>query len=305
MPDFLNFVQGRHLIAPLTRKRKPTPPNTMKHPHSPSGGRLAIGLLACLCSLQSVSAEEAIPTGKLDIDRTLVRVGSFSQLDWQIHYKTGITEILEVVPPNILRPKENLAMRVRVLGASFQQAKDNNGGGNNSDGVDSSNPAHGFGVSRDEIDNFTSDDEIRRKNAYDLPVEVMWSKKNSSWARILYATQSKINPSDVVLDTTVKAGDIINFRGRGYFNKDWLPFYSTAASTPNVLMLRNGDSIPTTNQAFQQSLIEDFLKPYLAMDGKTVKIGNREIIILMELGQTDPAHYGFDLQDLAVLVTFE
>ena len=278
----------------------------MKHPHSPRGGRLAIGLLACLCSLQSVSAEEAIPTGKLDIDRTLVRVGSFSQLDWQIHYKTGITEVLEVVPPNVFKPKENLTMRVRVLGASFQQAKDNNGGGNNYDGVDSSNPAKGFGITKNEIDNFTSDDEIRgSKNAYDIPVEAVWSKNNSPWARIFYGTQSQINASRVVLDVPVKAGDIINIGGRGYFNKAWLPLYTTATSTPNILTLKNGDVVPTDTAAFQQSLIEDFLKPYLAMDGKTVKIGNRELIVLMELGQTDPTHYGFDLQDLAVLVTFE
>ena len=136
----------------------------MKYHHTPLGGRLAIGLLACLCSLQSVSAAETIPTGKLDIDRTLVRVGSFSQLDWQIHYKTGITEVLEVVSPNILKPKNDLTMRVRVLGASFQQAKDNNGGGNNTDGVDSSNPAKGSGTTSNEIDNVTSDDEIRRSN---------------------------------------------------------------------------------------------------------------------------------------------
>jgi hypothetical protein len=278
----------------------------MKHHHTPRGGQLAIGLLACLCSLQSVSAEETIPTGKLDIDRTLVRVGSFSQLDWQIHYKTGITEVLEVVSPNILKPKDDLTMRVRVLGASFQQAKDNNGGGNNYDRVDSSNPAKGSGTTSDGIDNATEDDEIRRSNkAYDLPVEAVWSINNSSWAKIFSGQQAKINPAKVVLDKKVKAGDIINFGGRGYFDKAWLPLYTTAKSTPNVLMLKNGDSIPATNQAFQQSLFEDFLKPYLAMDGKTVKIGNREFLVLMELGQTDPTRYGFDLQDLAVLVTFE
>lgn len=278
----------------------------MKHPHSPRGGRLIISLLACLCSFCSASAAETIPTGKLDVDRSLVRVGSFSQLDWQIHYKTGITEVLEVVPPNIFKPKENLTMRVRVLGASFQQAKDNNGGGNNTDGVDSSNPAKGTGISRNEIDNFMSDDEIRRsKNAYDLPVEVVWSKNNSPWARIFYGTQSQINASRVVLDIPVKAGEIINFGGRGYFDKAWLPRYTTAMSTPNILTLKNGDVVPTDTAAFQQSLIEDYLKPYLAMDGKTVKIGNRDFIVLMELGQTDPTHYGFDLQDLAVLVTFE
>lgn len=278
----------------------------MKHHHTPRGGRLAIGLLACLCSLQSVSAEETIPTGKLDIDRTLVRVGSFSQLDWQIHYKTGITEVLDVLPPSIFKPKEDLTMRVRVLGASFQQTRDNNGGGNNTDGVDSSNPAKGTEISGNEIDNFMTDDEIRgSNNAYDLPVEAVWSMNNSPWARIFYGTQSQINPSRVVLDIPVKAGDIINFGGRGYHEKAWLPLYTTATSTPNVLTLKNGDVVPTDIAAFQQCLIEDYLKPYLAMDGKTVKIGNRDFIVLMELGQTDPTHYGFDLQDLAVLVTFE
>jgi hypothetical protein len=278
----------------------------MTHHHSPRGGRLTIGLLACLCSLHSASAEEAIPTGKLDIDRTLVRVGSSSQLDWQIHYKTGITEVLDVVPPNVFKPKEDLTMRVRVLGASFQQTRDNKGGGNNYDGVDSSNPARGSGITSDEIDNSATDDEIRRSNNfYDLPVEVVWSKNNSSWARIFSGPQAKINPANVVLATKIKPGDIINFGGRGFHDKAWLPLYTTAASTPNILTLKNGDQVPTTTSAFQQSLIEDFLKPYLAMDGKTVKIGNREFIVLMELGQTDPAHYGFDLQDLAILVTFE
>lgn len=86
----------------------------MKHHHSPRGGRLAIGLLACLCSLQSVSAEETIPTGKLDIDRTLVRVGTSSQLNWQISYPN-------TPPVGVdLKPKFKVKMRVRTLGVAFQ-----------------------------------------------------------------------------------------------------------------------------------------------------------------------------------------
>jgi hypothetical protein len=38
---------------------------------------------------------------------------------------------------------------------------------------------------------------------------------------------------------------------------------------------------------------------------KTVKIGDRDLILLMELGQTNTTASGFDLQDLVVLVTFE
>jgi hypothetical protein len=36
-----------------------------------------------------------------------------------------------------------------------------------------------------------------------------------------------------------------------------------------------------------------------------VKIGDRDLILLMELGQTNINNSGFDLQDLVVLVTFE
>jgi hypothetical protein len=70
-------------------------------------------------------------------------------------------------------------------------------------------------------------------------------------------------------------------------------------------MLKDGDKVPQTTPAFQQGKIETFLKPYLSLDGRTVRIGNRDLIILVELGQTNPANSGFDLQDLVLLVTFE
>ncbi len=197
-------------------------------------------------------------------------------------------------------------MRVRVLGASFQQTRENNGGGNNYDGVDASNPAKGFMTETGGIDNATFDDEVKKSNNnYDLPVEVMWRKNNSAWTSIFSGPNTKINPSSIVLDTTVKAGYIIHFGGRGFYAKAWLPLYSSGTDTPNVITLKNGDPLPATNEAFRLGIIENYLKPYVSGDGKTVQIGNREMLVLMELGQTDPNHYGFDLQDLAVLVTFE
>lgn len=220
--------------------------------------------LAVASVISPTFAANEIPRGTLNVDRSLVQVGSRSQLNWKIEYPTVVTDVIEIVTPNIIKPKENLKMRVRVLGASFQETV----------------------------------------TSY-LPVEVMWSKNNSSWSRVYYGTQKQVNPSTVVLDANVKKGDTINFGGRGYRDGAWLPLYNTSQTTKNLVMLKNGDKVPSTTPAFQQGLIESFLTPYLGSDKKTVKIGQRDLILLLELGQTNPAVSGFDLQDLVVLVTFE
>ena len=86
----------------------------MKTPHSPRGGRLIISLLAGLCSFQSALASDAIPTGKLNVDRSLVRVGTRSQLDWQVSYPNTPPVGVDLIP------KTKVVMRVRTLGVAFQ-----------------------------------------------------------------------------------------------------------------------------------------------------------------------------------------
>lgn len=245
--------------------------------------------LACLCSFSSAFAQD-IPTGTLNVDRSLVRVGSNSQLDWKINYPVGVTE---------LRSTQPLTMRVRVLGSSFRMYKTNNGSGNNLDGVDSSNPNV---IRNGTIDpSGTYDDEKKFGKPIPLPVEVMWSLNNSAWTRIFYGTTPTVNPSAVVLNTTVKPSDVVSFGGRGFRNGAWLPFYSTATLTQNVAVLENGDSLPPI---VQQSLIESILKPYIASNN-TVRIGKQDLLILMELGQANPIYADFNLQDVILLVTFE
>jgi len=265
----------------------------MKHLHSPRGGRPILGLLASCLAIGSALAAD-IPTGKLNVDRTLVRVGTRSQLDWQIQYPAA------VAPPK-LNPDTNLRMRTRVLGVGFQKVKSNNGHGNNIDGVDVSNPSRGSGGPNGTIDRSGStDDEMKADRSLEMPVELMWSRNGSSWSRLFYGTGSSVNPTSIVLETSVKKGDKINFSGRAYSNS-WLPLYSTAATTSNVVQLTNGARLP----AVCQGRVLNFLKPYLAGDGSTIVIGRHDILILMELGETKPSNSGFDLQDLAVLVTFE
>ena len=237
----------------------------MKFP-LPLGGRcLMASMLAC-SSLSGIASAAGldIPRGTLGVDRDLVRVGMKSQLTWEIEYPAPITSVVDLVPPNIIKPKKDMKMKVRVLGASFQES----------------------------VTSF-------------LPVEVQWSKNSASWSRIYYGLQTNVQPSVPVLQTTVKAGDTINFGGRGYRDRDWLPLYNTAQSTKNLVMLKNGDRVPSTVPALNGSSIESFLKPYMDTVTKNVKIGDRDLILLMELGQTNTSASGFDLQDLVILVTFE
>jgi hypothetical protein len=85
----------------------------MKHHHSPRGGRLMTGLLAGLLSSCATFAQD-IPTGKLNVDRTLVRVGTQSNLDWNIQYPN-------IRPVDVdLKPTTKVIMRVRTLGVAFQ-----------------------------------------------------------------------------------------------------------------------------------------------------------------------------------------
>ncbi|MEX1114977.1 MAG: hypothetical protein WEB53_06990 [Akkermansiaceae bacterium] len=70
-------------------------------------------------------------------------------------------------------------------------------------------------------------------------------------------------------------------------------------------LARNGDPLPATNGTFWLGHVKNQPKSHLSSDQTTVQIGNREILVRIELGQTDPKHPGLDLQDLAVLVTFE
>lgn len=237
----------------------------MNIPLPPRRGRLLAGLLAGLCALGNVfAADDSIPRGTLNVDRDLVRTGTRSQLAWEIEYPAPVTSVIDILPPNIVKPKKDLKLRVRVLGASFQES------------------ATKF-----------------------LPVEVQWSKNNSSFSRIFYGLQTSVNPSSVVLNTTVKAGDTLRFGGRGYRSNAWLPFYHTGSNTQNLVMLKNGDRVPSTVPALNGSSIESFLKPYMDSTTKKVKIGDRDLILLLELGQTNTNASGFDLQDLVLLVTFE
>lgn len=266
----------------------------MKLPRIPRGGRLVIRSLAMVTLIGQTHADPEIPRGTLSVDSSLVRIGSPAQLAWKIE---------QPHQPNLI-VTEDTQVRVRVLGVSFQLTKNNNGHGNNVDGVDVSNPGKAKKVDSDA----SVDDEnkgVVENSALDLPVEVVWGKNGSAWARLFYGTQSTVVSTDLVLNTTVADGDRIDFGARGYDVDEWLPLYTTSTASPNVIVLKNGDPTPIVASAFRLGQIKAFLKPYLSSDGTTLKIGDKDMIVLMELQETDSTSAEFDLQDLAILVTFD
>lgn len=275
----------------------------MKLHHSPRGGRPLVLGTACLGLIGTAFAQqEIIPRGKLSVDNTLVRVGAQSQLQWQIQYPDNVTNIVGIVTPQSIIPKQDVKLRVRVIGSGEHTVKTDSGHGNNLDGYDSSNKGNKAGTDASG----TVDDErkVLSSKGVDLPVEAVWSKNHSAFERIYYGKQSAVIPTSVVLDTVINKGDVIDFGARAYTN-NWLPLHTTSTSSQNVLVLKNGDTVPKQLAAKQYGQILGYLKPYLSTDGKKVKIGDRDLLVLLELDQTNPLAVGFDYQDLGLLVTFD
>lgn len=233
---------------------------------------VAVILAACVATgprLAAQSTDPSIPVGALSAYPTIVQAGTHPVLTWGIDYPQIATDIVTIEDDNTIVAKEALTMEVRVLGASYQTGTDRYG-----------KPIWG-----------TVDAQVRADGA-------------TSWTRVFYNTQNKVVPTQVVHTQTVRANYTIDLRARCYNGSSWLSYRSTGVTTPNVVLLVNGEEPPSTVPAFRQQNIEDFLRPYLDASGKIV-IGPKDVIYLIELGQTNVAASGFDLQDLVVLVTFK
>ena len=236
----------------------------MKFTHS-----LAATGLALLVSLNPISAQEQsppIPVGSLSAFPTIVQTGTHPTLTWSVTIPESVEDIVDIEGPGTLVPKRDVIMDVRILGA----------------GVTANSYSSGFTF---------------------VPTECQINVDGGGYSPIFYGTNNDVNPNEIVYTKTVDEGEEVNFGSRYYYNYSWGPWYSTTNSNGNVVALRNGDTPPTTTPMHYAPTIESFIRPYLSEDG-TIKIGPRDVLYLMELTHTNPNHSGFDLQDMALLVTF-
>ncbi|MEL7662761.1 MAG: type IV pilin N-terminal domain-containing protein [Methanosarcina mazei] len=74
-------------------------------------------------------------------------------------------------------------------------------------------------------------------------------------------------------------------------------------NSDNLIVLRNGDSVPTIQGMDKQPDIADFVEDYVE-NGKIV-LEDNEAIFLFELGTTDLHNSAADFQDLVVLMTID
>lgn len=227
--------------------------------------------LFIIVSGKAFGQDPPVPWGSLTASPQYVQVGSRPILKWGITYPAIVKDIIKITAPGTCTPKVKVSMDVRVIGASVKVVWTNSWG------------------------------QITRWEWASTEAQV--SINNGSYSRIFYNTQAKVNPSTVVYTSTVLPGKDINFAGRYYFD-GWSTLYKSTNANGNVVALVNGDTPPTSSPLYQQPTIEDFIRQYLDGEGR-IKIGPKDVIYLMELTHTDKRDGGFDLQDLALLVTFK
>lgn len=214
----------------------------------------------------------AFPVGSLSAFPTIVQAGTHPTLTWDVTVPETIEEVIVIEPPGTIRPKRCLVMDVRVLGASVKRTWVNRSGQ----------------VTRWEW----------------VPTQAALSYNGSSYDRIFFDTHDEVLPNYIVHSQIVAQNSTINFGAKYVLsNGSWSNMYTSTNSAYNVVALKNGDTPPTTTPLYQQPTIESFILPYLDEAGN-ISLGARDVIYLMELTHTDRNHGGFDLQDMALLVSF-
>ncbi|MDP4791588.1 MAG: hypothetical protein NWR21_06380 [Verrucomicrobiales bacterium] len=213
-----------------------------------------------------------IPVGTLSAYPTVVQAGTHPTLTWSVTVPEVVSDIVTIENGGTIRAQRDVDADIRVLGSSVKRVWLNYRG------------------------------QIVRSEW--VPTEASVSKSGGSLLRIFYGTNARVVPNRIVYTTRLLQGETLNVAGR-YSNSNgtWSTRYSSATGTSNIRALRNGDTPPTTTPLYQQPSLEAFLSPVLDNQGR-IKIGPRDVVYLMELTHTNQSHGGYDLQDMALLVSF-
>ena len=212
-----------------------------------------------------------VPVGTFSVFPTIVKTGAKPTLTWSITYPSVIKDYVTITPPATITPKQNLICDIRILGA----------------GVTTQN-ANG------SINYIETKGQIQYNGS-------------SSWTTIFDGKQTDTlvqNQGILPLFTgkSVTLNKPLNFGGYYIWNGSNGPqFYSTSGT--NIRTLVNGDPCPSYLPAYNAPSLSQFLKPYLDASNH-VRIGPMDVIIFMELTDTDSNAVGYDYQDLVFLVTF-
>lgn len=214
------------------------------------------------------STSPSIPIGTLSAFPTVVQTGTKPTLTWSINYPSVVENYVTVTPPGTVTPKQNLICEIRILGLGVTSY---------SNGV---------------ITYYRTRGQMRYNGS-------------TTWTTIYDGKQTDtiVQQQGIVKTAfTVNTNKPMNFAGQYYNGGAWQTLY-TSLSGDNVRTLVNGASCPTNIPDYNAPSLEQFIKPYLD-SSKKVRIGPMDVIVFMELTHTDKTNIGYDLQDLAMLLTF-
>jgi len=214
-----------------------------------------------------------IPSGSLSAFPTIVQAGTHPTLSWNVTLPEAVGQVVNIQTPGSVSPGRCLIMDVRVLGASLKTVKTNPQG---------------------KVTGTTW-----------IATQAMLNYNANGYNQIFYNTGNKVIANSVIHSRMVEANSTINFGGRyATSSTTWSPFYSSTNSQYNVVALKDGDIPPTASPLHLSPTLQSFMVPYLDVTTGKIKLGARDIMVMMDLTDTVQTNAGFDLQDLVLLVTF-
>lgn len=112
-----------------------------------------------------------------------------------------------------------------------------------------------------------------------------------------------LSPGIVVADVFLERDLEIEFLAK--HERSQIPGQWVSSENPaqqqQIIKLKNGDPVPAVPPVQGQRSVADILSPY-SRNG-VISIGEHEKILLFELYTSDKDHFGFDIQDLILLVS--
>jgi len=208
----------------------------------------------------------SIPTANFAATPKIVQAGTYPTLTWAIVYPSSVADVATVSPPGTITLTNQVYVDVRAVGV-------------------------GVTGSRSGTDNDV------------IPAESRMSVNGSDYFQLFYGTNSDVDPGHSLYTKKLNKGTTINFGGRYVNNGEWSDFFTTRNTNFQVVALADGDAIPTTFDLPNSGRLAEYLKPYVDGSGK-VDIGPMSLLILAEYAETSHSNPNFDLQDMALLVSF-
>lgn len=126
------------------------------------------------------------------------------------------------------------------------------------------------------------------------PVTTHIKTSRTDWVYLDSIAQPQVNASYVYWGTKLYTGDTISVKGKLELNG----YKEYTSDHKNVIVLKDGDSLPDAYQFANQDKYEDFIKPYIQND--RITLGPNELIYLMELTHEEEKYA--DRQDAVLLI---